>query len=110
MAQRRCKSYKREFKIHVVNCFHAHGRAETLSRFPGVPENTWRRWSSSFGRILATPCGSRSSGGQGRTAKYPELEAELYHRAMERIEEGLPVTRSWYEAQAKTVAEGLGVE
>lgn len=110
MALRRSKSYRREFKVEVVNFLHAHGRAATLAQFPAVPERTWRHWSTCFGRILATPCGARSSGGQGRSAKYPELEAELYRLAKERMEKGLPVTRSWYEAKAKTVAERLGLE
>jgi hypothetical protein len=65
----------------------------------GFNESQIRRWDHERKKVLDAPRGTRKIG-SGRAVQWPALEERLSHLWLERVGEGLEVSRRWFERHA----------
>jgi hypothetical protein len=70
----------------------------------GFDEAQLRQWRQEGKKILDAPSGSRKIG-SGRKVEWPNMEARLAEEGKARWEQGLEITRKWFERRAKAIFE-----
>ncbi len=94
------KSYTKEEKIKFLDLLNDGHTKYMISKEYGICPKILRRWVSQEQDIRSSKRGTRKMG-SGRTASYPDMEAELYKQFMEARSKGFKVKRWWFQMKAK---------
>ena len=100
------KSYSRETKLAAIQFYHECSNKYKTAKTFGIRSSTLRGWIQHEAKIQASSRGTRRAG-SGRTAFWPDMEAELHRQYRELREKGLKVKAWWFEAKSKELMKEM---